>query len=103
MSIRKAVAVAAFAIAPLLAAAPASALSEGDTVCYASDGSSVVNPANPEDFEYCVTRESSGGSGGGNTPYVCTADVYSYGYNDGLGSTGSYTIKNCGPLRPLNA
>lgn len=102
MSIRKVIAVAALAIAPVLAAASAGALSEGDTVCYAADGSYVVNPANPEDFEYCVTRESSGGSDG-NTPYVCTADVYSYGYNDGLGSTGPYTIKNCGPLRPLNA
>ena len=38
----------------------------------------------------------------GNTPYVCAADVYSYGYNDGLGSTGPYTVKDCGPLRPLN-
>jgi hypothetical protein len=102
MSIRKVIAVAAFAIAPVLLAAPVHALSEGDTVCYAADGSSVVNPTNPEDFEYCVTRESSGDSSGGNTPYVCTADVYSYGYNDGLGSTGPYTVKNCGPLRPLN-
>ena len=102
MSFRKLIAVAAFVVTPILAAPAAGALSVGDTVCYAADGSSVVNPANPEDFEYCVTRESSDGSSGGNTPYACTADVYSYGYNDGLGSTGPYTVKDCSPLRPLN-
>jgi hypothetical protein len=101
MSIRKVIAVAALAIAPVLAAAPASALSEGDTVCYAVDGSAVVNPANPEDFEYCVTREASGSSGG-STLSVCSADFHSPGYNDGLGSTGPYTIKECQPLRPLS-
>lgn len=101
MSIRKFIAAAALTVAPVLVAVPAHALSQGDTVCYAADGSSVVNPPNPEDYESCVTRESSGGSGGGSTPYLCTADVYSYGYNDGLGSTGPYTVKSCSPIRPL--
>ena len=99
--IRKIVAAAALAAASILVAVPAGALSQGDTVCYAADGSSAVNPPNPDDFEYCVTREASGGSGGGNTPYQCTADVYSYSYDDGLGSTGPYRVKSCSPLVPL--
>jgi hypothetical protein len=102
MSIRKIIAAAALAVAPIMFAAPASALSEGQTVCYAADGSYAVDPPNPEDFEYCVTREASGGSGGGNTPQLCSAYVYYYGYNDGLGSTGPYDVVRCTPLRPLN-
>lgn len=101
MLIRKIIAIAAFAVTPIVAAVPAGALSVGDTVCYASDGTAVVNPPNPEDFEYCVTREATGDSTAGNTPSVCTADVYSYGYNDGLGSTGPYTVKKCTRLQPL--
>jgi hypothetical protein len=98
--IRKTIA-AAFAVAPLVLAAPAGALSPGQTVCYAADGSYVVNPPSEEGFEYCVTREASGGSDGGNTPYLCDAKVYHYGYNDGLGSTGPYDVVICSPIRPL--
>jgi hypothetical protein len=100
--IRKIVAAAALAVASLAVAVPANALSPGDTVCYAADGSAVVNPSNPDDFEYCVTRESSGtSSGGGSTPVLCTADVYFYAYDDGLGSTGPYRPKSCTPIKPL--
>ena len=100
--IRKLFAAALLAAAPIVVAVPANALSTGDTVCYAADGSAVVNPSNPDDFEYCVTRESSGSSsGGGSTPVLCTADVYFHSYDDGLGSTGPYRVKSCTPIQPL--
>jgi hypothetical protein len=99
--LRKIFTAALLGIAPLIVAGPAGALSPGQTVCYAADGTAAVNPPNPDDFEYCVTRESSGGSSGGNTPQLCSANVYSYGYNDGLGSTGPYTLISCTPIVPL--
>ena len=100
--IRKILVAAAIGFSVLLFGVPANALSDGDTVCYAADGSAVVNPSNPDEFEYCVTREPSGSSsGGGSTPVLCSANVYSYGYDDGLGSTGPYRVKSCTPLQPL--
>ena len=100
--IRKILAAVAIGFSVLLFGVPANALSPGDTVCYAADGSAVVNPSNPDEFEYCVTRESSGSSsGGGSTPVLCSANVYSYGYDDGLGSTGPYRVTSCTPLTPL--
>ena len=101
---RKFIATAVLAVAPLLfAAAPAGALSVGSTVCYTANGTPVFNPPNPQDYDNCVTRQGSGGSGSGGSggPVLCTADVYSYGYNDGLGSTGPYTLRNCTPIMPL--
>ncbi len=102
--IRKLIATAFLATAPLLVvAAPAGALSPGGTVCYDADGSPVVNPPNPDDFESCYTNTGGGGSGGGGTGVsVCGVDVHDYGYNDGLGSTGPYTIVHCTPLAPYN-
>lgn len=103
--IRKLIATAVLAVAPLLAvAAPAGALSAGDTVCYTEDGTPVVNPPNPDDFSSCFTNTGgggSGGSGGSGGPSLCTVDVYSYSYDDGLGSTGPYSVKKCTKLTPL--
>jgi hypothetical protein len=101
--IRKLIATAFLAAAPLLVvAAPASALSPGGTVCYTDDGSPVVNPPNPDDFASCYTNTGGGGSGGPTGPSLCGVDVHDDGYNDGLGSTGPYTIVSCTPLVPLN-
>ena len=100
--IRKLLATAVLATAPLLAVAgPAAALSVGSTVCYAADGTAVVNPPNPDDYAECFTRTGGGGSGGSGGPVLCTVDVHGPGYNDGLGSTGPYTIKSCTPIQPL--
>lgn len=88
MSLRTIIATAALAVAPLLTAVPAGALTAGSTVCYAADGTAVVNPPNPDDYENCYTRSGSGGSGGGgNTPYLCTVTAAGY--------------KNCTPILPL--
>ncbi|MFP5317603.1 MAG: hypothetical protein ACLGI2_04840 [Acidimicrobiia bacterium] len=103
--IRKLIATAALAVAPLLvvAAGPAAALSPGQTVCYADDGTAVVNPPNPDDFASCYTNTGgSGGSGAPSGPSLCGVDIHDYGYNDGLGSTGPYTIVTCTPIVPLN-
>ena len=86
---RKILAASVLALAPVaLAAAPASALLPGQTVCYAADGTATLNPVNPDDFEYCVTRPASTGSssGGGSTPVLCTFYTYTY---------------SCTPLVPL--
>ena len=73
--IRKLLAAAGLTAALLLTAVPANALSVGDTVCYTADGTGVVNPSNPDDFDYCVTRQPYGG-GGGNLPRLCTITAY---------------------------
>ena len=101
--IRKLIATAVLAAAPLLAvAAPAGALSPGGTVCYTADGTPVVNPSNPDDFESCYTSSGGGGGSGSPTgPSLCGVDIHDYGYNDGLGSTGPYTIVSCTPIVPL--
>ncbi len=101
---RKIIAAAALSIASLfVVAGPASALSPGGTVCYTADGTPVVNPPNPDDYDFCATNPGSGGSGGGGGggPVLCTVDVYSGGYNDGLGSTGPYTVRSCSPIMPF--
>ena len=87
---RKLLAASALALAPLaFVAGPADALSPGQTVCYAADGTAVVNPPNPDDFESCFTRPSTG-SGGPSGPQLCTITVYSSGY--GI---------SCTPIVPL--
>ncbi len=78
LSLRSLAAAAALSIAPIMMAAPASALAVGQTVCYGSDGGSVVNPPNPDDFDYCVTREPYGGGGGGGGPRLCTITSTSF-------------------------
>lgn len=83
--IRKLLAAAGLTAALLLTAVPANALRVGDTVCYTADGSAVVNPSNPDDFDHCVTREGSGG-GGDNLPQLCTVTAYGF---------------RCTPLVPL--
>ena len=51
------------AAAPVvLAVFPANALMPGQTICYGADGSPVVNPADPDEFEHCVTRPTGSGS-----------------------------------------
>ena len=100
--IRKIVAAAALAVASLMIAVPAHALSQGDTVCYAADGSAVVNPLEPGRLRVLRDPASSDRStGGGSTPVLCTADVYFYGYDDGLGSTSPYRTRSCTPPKPL--
>jgi hypothetical protein len=81
---RRVLAVAVFAAAPLLVAAPANALAVGQTVCYTADGTPVFNPPSEEGFEFCVTRQPTGG--GGPRPQLCTI----------TGSTVS-----CTPIVPL--
>jgi hypothetical protein len=61
---------AALATAPLVVAAPAHALALGQTVCYTYDGIPVFNPPSQDGFDYCVTRQPTGG--GGNRPQLCT-------------------------------
>lgn len=99
--LRKLFVAAALAASPLLASLPAGALAAGSTVCYTADGTPVVNPPNPDDFESCFTREGTGGSGGSGGPQLCTVDVYSYGSDDGLGSTGPYRVRSCSSVTPL--
>ena len=99
---RKIVAGAVFAASALLVTVPAGALTAGSTVCYTADGTPVVNPPNPDDYDNCVPRPpSTGGGGGGGGPVLCTVGVHAYSYDDGLGSTGPYTIKKCTPIAPL--
>ena len=76
----------------MLALAPAAhALSVGSTICYSADGTPTLNPPNPDDFSYCVTRTGTSGStsGGSGGPVLCTVDL----------TTGLY--RNCTPLQPL--
>ena len=82
--IRKLLAAAGLSAALLLTAVPANALSVGDTICYSADGTPVINPSNPDDFEDCVTRSGSGS--GGTGLQVCTVTVYGF---------------RCTPLVPL--
>ncbi len=99
--LRKIILTAALAFVPVLAAVPAGALSPGGTVCYAADGTPVVDPPNPDDYEACATNPGPGGSGGGGGPQLCTVGVHYNGYDDGLGSTGPYTIRKCIPIQPF--
>ena len=87
-SLRSIAAAAALSVAPLVfAAAPASALAVGQTVCYTADGTPVFNPPSEDGFEYCYTRPASGGgSGGSGGPVLCTITATSY---------------NCTPIQPL--
>lgn len=82
---RKMLVTAALAVSPLVVAAPAHALSVGQTVCYTADGTPVFNPPSQDGFEYCVTRPATSG-GGGPRPQLCTI-------------TGSSVT--CTPISPL--
>lgn len=85
LSFRTLAAAAVLSVGPVVvAAAPASALAIGQTVCYTSDGSPVVNPPSEDGYEYCFTRPA--GSGGGGGPVLCTISSTSY---------------SCTPLQPL--
>lgn len=84
-SLRSIAAVAVLSVAPVVvAASSASALAVGQTVCYRSDGTAVINPVSEDGFSYCVTRSGSAGGSGG--PVLCT-----------ITSTSS----SCTPLQPL--
>ena len=86
-SLRTIAAAAVLSVAPVVvAAAPASALAVGQTVCYTSDGTPVVNPPSEDGFEYCFTRPASTGGGGNGGPVLCTISSTSY---------------NCIPIQPL--
>ena len=67
----------------------------GQTVCYDSAGHAVFNPADPSQYENCVTRPPRTGSGGGgNLPVFCHGTI-NY-------STSEYTYDNCTPVQPLH-
>ena len=87
-SLRSIAAAAVLSVAPLVVgASSASALAVNQTVCYRSDGTAVINPVNQDGFEYCYTRTgTSGGTGGGGGPVLCTITSTSY---------------SCTPLQPL--
>ena len=87
-SLRSIAAVAVLSVAPIVVtASSASARAVNQTVCYRSDGSAVINPLSQDGFEYCYTRTgTSGGTGGGGGPVLCTITNTSY---------------SCTPLQPL--
>jgi hypothetical protein len=76
-----------------LAVTPAGALAPGQTVCYDTAGNAYLNPADPGQYEHCVTRPPRSGSGGGNYPSLCEGTI-NY-------STGEYTYGPCTPVEPL--
>lgn len=85
VSLRTIAAAAVLSVAPVVVAATsASALAVGQTVCYTSNGTPVVNPPSEDGYEYCYTR--SGSSGGGTGPVLCTITATSY---------------TCTPIQPL--
>ena len=92
MRVRHVLIAVGLAAAPVvLAVSPANALLPGQTICYGADGSPVVNPADPDEFEHCVTRPTGSGSGG-NLPVLCNGTI-NY-------ATGEYTYTNCTPVQP---
>ena len=95
MRIRHLVIAVGLVAAPvLLTVSSTDALAPGQTVCYDSAGHAVLNPADPSQYENCVTRPPrSGSGGGGNLPVECHGTI-NY-------STGEYTYDHCTPIQPL--
>jgi len=94
MRVRHVLVTIGLAAAPvILAVSPADALLPGQTICYDTNGTPVVNPSDPGQFENCVTRPPRSGSGsGGNAPVLCDGTLNYL--------TGEYTYTNCTPVQP---